>query len=256
VASFSTDRVSRVDAATSAVSVVGQIPDGAGPVAITAAQTDPDDADYTVWSANSGTETLSVIDPEQPDRDAGVRALNFRPGGLAFADGVLWVIDVRAESVIAVQSGELGEPIEVGAGPDGIAAAGGVVWVANGLGESLSRIQAALAGADPPIGLNFAPSALALDVESATLWVVDTAGDAVIRFDTRTRREVTRITVGGRPVSVAYGAGAVWVANSVSGDVTRIDPATNEPAATITLGGEPVGVAVSGTTVWVAVAGP
>jgi YVTN family beta-propeller protein len=257
VASFSTDRVTRVDAVTNAASVVGQIPDGAGPVAITAAQTGTDDVDWTVWSANSGTETLSVIDPAQPERDAGVRALNFRPGGLAFADGVLWVIDVRAESVIALpQSGPLGEPIEVGAGPEGIAAAGGVVWVANGLGESLSRVQAALAGADPPIGLNFAPSALALDVESATLWVVDTAGDAVIRFDTRTRREDERIPVGGRPVSVAYGANAVWVANSVSGTVSRIDPATNLVAATITVGGEPVAVAVSGTTVWVAVAGP
>jgi YVTN family beta-propeller protein len=257
VASFSTDRISRVDVATYAVSVVGQVPDGAGPVAITAAQTDVEDVDYTVWSANSGTETLSVIDPEQPDRDAGVRALNFRPGGLAFADGVLWVIDVRAESVIALpQSGPLGEPIEVGAGPDSIVAGDGVVWVSNGLGESLSRIQVPLAGADTPIGLNFAPSALALDVESATLWVVDTAGDAVIRVDTNTRREVDRIEVNARPVAVAYGAGAVWVANAVSGTVSRIDPATNLVAATITVGGEPVGVAVSGTTVWVAVAGP
>jgi YVTN family beta-propeller protein len=85
---------------------------------------------------------------------------------------------------------------------------------------------------------------------------VDTAGDAVIRFDTRTRREVERIAVGARPVSVAVGADGVWVANAAGGSVSRIDPATNEVATTITIGGEPVGVAVSGTLVWVAVAAP
>lgn len=247
VASFSTDQVWRVDAASShAVSSIGGL--GAGPVAITT-------GDGMVWVANNGTETLSVIDAEQPDRDAGTRALNFRPGGMAFADGVLWVIDVRGESLIALESNALGEPIEVGAGPEAVAAGDGAVWVSNSLGESLSRVQVALSGADAPADLDFAPSALALDVASASLWVVDTAGDAVIRFDTRTRREVERITVGARPVSVAVGADAVWVANSADGSVSRIDPVTNEVASTITIGGEPVGVAVSGTMVWVAVAG-
>ena len=254
VASFSTDGVSRIDAATHAVSAVGGL--GTGPVAITAAVTDPDDAEYTVWVAMSGTETLSVIDPQQPDREAGTRSVLFRPGGLAFADGVVWVIDVRAEAVVGLEhpTGLL-EPIEVGAGPVAVVAGGGVVWVANGLGESLSRIQPALAGADPPIGLDFAPAALALDVETATLWVVDNDGDAVMRFDAQARREVERIPVGARPVSVAVGDGAVWVANSADGTVSRIDPATNQVEATITVGGEPVAVAVSGTTVWVAVAG-
>jgi serine/threonine-protein kinase len=247
VASFSTDRVSRVDAGTHVVSAVGGL--GAGPVAITA-------ADNTVWVANSGTETLSVIDAEQPDRDAGTRALNFRPGGLAFADGVLWVIDVRGESLIALESNSLGEPIEVGAGPEAVVAGDGVVWVSNSLGESLNRVQVALSAADARIELDFAPSALALDVASASLWVVDTAGDAVMRFDTQTRREIERIAVGARPVSVAVSADGVWVANSGDGSVTRIDPATNEVVATIAIGGEPVGVAVSGTMVWVAVAAP
>jgi YVTN family beta-propeller protein len=248
VASFSSDQVWRVDAAGShAVSSIGGL--GAGPAAITT-------GDSTVWVANNGTETLSVIDAEQPDRDAGTRALNFRPGAMAFADGVLWVIDVRGESLIALESDSLGEPIQVGAGPEAVVAGEGVVWVSNGLGESLSRVQVALSGADAPFDLDFAPSALALDVASASLWVVDTAGDAVIRFDTRTRREVERIAVGARPVSVAVGADGVWVANAAGGSVTRIDPATNEVATTITIGGEPVGVAVSGTTVWVAVAAP
>jgi YVTN family beta-propeller protein len=131
-----------------------------------------------------------------------------------------------------------------------------VVWVSNSLGESLNRVQVALSAADARIELDFAPSALALDVASGSLWVVDTAGDAVMRFDTQTRREIERIAVGARPVSVAVSADGVWVANSGDGSVTRIDPATNEVVATIAIGGEPVGVAVSGTMVWVAVAAP
>jgi YVTN family beta-propeller protein len=144
--------------------------------------------------------------------------------------------------------------IPVGAGPVGIVAGGGAVWVSNGLGQSLSRINATTGTTDIPIELDFVPGAVALDVETAALWVVDTDGDRVVRWDTGTRREVTRIDVGRRPVAVAVGAGSVWVANASDGSVSRIDPATNAVTQIILVGGAPAGIAVVDTTVWVAVA--
>jgi YVTN family beta-propeller protein len=135
----------------------------------------------------------------------------------------------------------------------GITAGGGAVWVANGLGQSLSRIQTSLGEADNPIGLDFVPGAVAVDADAGALWIVDTDGDRVVRWDTSSRREVVGIDVGRRPVAVAVGADSVWVANASDGSVTRIDPATNAEIETIVVGGSPVGVAVSGTTVWVAV---
>ncbi|MGH2394760.1 MAG: YncE family protein, partial [Candidatus Limnocylindria bacterium] len=145
------------------------------------------------------------------------------------------------------------DPINVGAEPVAVAAGGGVVWVANSLDQSLSRLAIGLPTADAPIALGFTPGALALDVDAGALWIVDRAGNAVVRYDTRSRDQV-RVLVGSRPAGIAIGAGGVWVANGGDGTVTRIDPATNEVVVTITVGGAPVGIAVSGETVWVAVA--
>jgi YVTN family beta-propeller protein len=135
-----------------------------------------------------------------------------------------------------------------------VAAGGGVVWVANSLDQSLSRLAIGLTSADAPIALGFTPGALALDVDAGALWIVDRAGNAVVRYDTRSRDQVARVPVGSRPVAIGIGGGGVWVANSGDGTVSRIDPATNEVVAIITIGGAPVGVAVSGETVWVAAA--
>jgi YVTN family beta-propeller protein len=256
VVHFSTGSVSRVDAATDQVTSVRV---GSGPQAIVTGNLDPEgDGAYFVWVTNTTDETLSEIDADQPDRAATTLSLQFRPGGLAYGEGSLWIIVSQDDAVSHrdAQSLELvgDRPIDVGAGPVGITAGGGAVWVANGLGQSLSRIQTSLGEADNPIGLDFVPSAVAVDPDAGALWIVDTDGDRVVRWDTGSRREVVRIDVGRRPVAVAVGADSVWVANASDGSVSRIDPATNAVTETFVVGGTPVGVAVSGTTVWVAVA--
>jgi YVTN family beta-propeller protein len=255
VVHFSTGNVSRVDAATDQVTSVRV---GSGPQAIVTGSLGPEgDEAYFVWVTNTTDETLSEIDADQPDRAATTLSLQFRPGGLAYAEGSLWIIDSQVDAVSHrdAQSLELvgDSSIGVGAGPVGITAGGGAVWVANGLGQSLSRIQTSLGEADNPIGLDFVPGAVAVDADAGALWIVDTDGDRVVRWDTSSRREVVGIDVGRRPVAVAVGADSVWVANASDGSVTRIDPATNAEIETIVVGGSPVGVAVSGTTVWVAV---
>ena len=252
VTHFAAGTVSRIDAADHGLSSISV---GNGPRALAAAELEEGPL---VWVGNTTDETLSEIDAEQPDRQPGPSALLFRPGDIAHGDGVLWIIDELRESVVPVDAAtrRVGDPIAVDAGPEFVAAGGGAAWVSNAIGRSLSRIPTGLTGADPPIGLDFTPGALALDVETDALWIVDSDGDAVVRFNTRTRQEEARITVGARPVAVAVGAGAVWVANAGSGTVSRIDPATNTLVATITIGGALQDLAVFGTTVWVAVAAP
>jgi YVTN family beta-propeller protein len=250
VTHFSAGTVSRV-AATEGHEVTS-IPVGAGPGAVVAGA-----AEGLVWVANTTAETLSEIDAENSGRGPTTMALLFRPGALALGDAFLWVIDTQADSVTQIDAGRLrleNDPINVGAEPVAVAAGGGVVWVANSLDQSLSRLAIGLTSADAPIALGFTPGALALDVDTDALWIVDAAGRAVVRYDTRSRDQVARVPVGSRPAAIAIGGGAVWVANSGNGTVSRIDPATNEVVVTITVGGAPVGVAVSGETVWVAVA--
>ncbi|HET9497773.1 MAG TPA: serine/threonine-protein kinase [Candidatus Limnocylindria bacterium] len=255
---FSTGLVSRVDAVTGDLSLIDV---GAGPQGITTGNLAPEaeDPELFVWVTNTTDETLTEIDADQPDRSAPVQTLGFRPGGIAYGDGYLWIIDAQLDALVQRDTATrrpVGEPIEVGAGPVAVAAGDGAAWVSNSLDRSISRIPATFGSADAPIGLSFTPGALAFDHEAGALWIVDTDGDAVLRLDANTRREVERIDVGQTPVAVAVGAGSVWVANEFDGSVSRIDPATNTVIDTIVIGGAPRGIAVSGNTVWVAVAEP
>jgi YVTN family beta-propeller protein len=245
-----------VDAATGEVAAIEV---GGGPVGITTGNLGTDeDPDRFVWVTHSTDKTLWELDADPPYNES-IQTLLFRPGGLAFGEGSLWIIVAQADAVDQIDAARLqgvGDPIEVGAGPVAVGAGGGAAWVSNSLGQSLSRIPATLGAAEPARPLDFTPGPLALDPEGEALWIIDTDGDAVVRYDTTSRSVVAIIEVGRSPVGVAVGAGSVWVANESDGTVSRIDPATNTVIATIAIGGAPQGIAVSDTTVWVAVAEP
>jgi streptogramin lyase len=66
-------------------------------------------------------------------------------------------------------------------------------------------------------------------------------------------RVVGDVPIGGRPVGIAIGEGAVWVANGDDQTVLRIDPETFEVVKTIGgLGSEVTDIAVGYGSVWVA----
>jgi DNA-binding beta-propeller fold protein YncE len=61
------------------------------------------------------------------------------------------------------------------------------------------------------------------------------------------------IQVGGSPIAVAVGEGAVWVANNTRGTITRIDPTTGTvQGGAIRVGSGPKAIAVGGGSVYVA----
>jgi len=111
------------------------------------------------------------IDPAPMQAD-GSFDLGFRPGGIAAADGALWVTDPLRNAVHRIDPatgrGESRDVETVGLEPRAIVAGSGSIWVANTGDGTVSRI-------DPSMG------------------------DAV-----------ATIPVGGRPYQIAAGAGTVW----------------------------------------------
>jgi YVTN family beta-propeller protein len=77
--------------------------------------------------------------------------------------------------------------------------------------------------------------------------------NSVAVVDPATGRIGGDVPIGGRPVAIAIGEGAVWVVNADSNTVVRIDPKTRKVVATIGGLGENVSdVAVGFGSVWVA----
>jgi YVTN family beta-propeller protein len=78
------------------------------------------------------------------------------------------------------------------------------------------------------------------------------APNSVAIVDAKTNRLVADVTVGSRPVAVAFGEGGTWVANADDGTLSHIDPQTRKVVKTIGIGGDVSDVAVGFGSVWVA----
>ena len=107
----------------------------------------------------------------------------------------------------------------------------------------------ALAGA---LLLAGAATGIALALTAGGRSVVTVAPDSVVAVDMGTGAVVADTPIGGRPVGIAIGDGAVWAANADDGTVTRIDPENGRVVKTIGLGTDVNSVAVGFGAVWVA----
>ena len=76
--------------------------------------------------------------------------------------------------------------------------------------------------------------------------------NSVVAIDPKTNRAVGAVSVGTRPIGIAFGEGSVWVANVDDNTVTRIDAATRRVEDTIGVGAPPTGIAFGEGAVWVA----
>ncbi len=91
------------------------------------------------------------------------------------------------------------------------------------------------------------PLRLAFRPGTAELWATLEAGNAVAVVDTRTRRLVAEIPVGGAPTGVAFTSDGrrAFVTNREDDSVSVIDAAARKVADTLRVGDEPHGVLVT-----------
>ena len=127
--------------------------------------------------------------------------------------------------------------IPLGGGPDGIAAGGDAVWATNGLAGTLQRVSPetneivqTVTRAGRPAGGRLR-GRRRLGGEP-----LRPHGDAHRR---RQRPVAWTARVGGSPIGIAVGAGAVWATNETDASVSRIDPRTGRVLQRIGVGNSP-----------------
>jgi len=184
----------------------------------------------TSWTLPNAGETTAF------DFDVGA-------GWLAEAPNAIWAGSSRALSRIDPLTDRL-EPRESATwGP--MAYGFGSLWV---LGRELERVSAATGRIVGTVDL-VGGSDIATGFGS--VWIADDEMQAVVRVDERQEAIVRTYDVGGSPLGVAVGAGAVWAASD-DGTVIRIDPESDD-VTTARVGGAPRVVDVGAGKVWVSV---
>jgi YVTN family beta-propeller protein len=124
----------------------------------------------------------------------------------------------------------------------------GALWIAgNDVDRSIWRVDLATRRVTP-VRLGFAPRAIAYG--SGGVWLVDQADNSVYRVDPETNKVGKKIPVGQQPSAITTGGGYVWVANALDGTVSRVDP-LDRSVRSAKIGGRPIAIAVGLGAVWV-----
>jgi YVTN family beta-propeller protein len=210
--------------------------------------------------------SVGVIDPSTNRVTDAVVGVGPTPGGLAVANGAVWVANRGDQTVarVSVRTHELERTIPVHGTPTGIAATDRAVWVTHGFQGTLERIDTRYDQVAQRIGDLSARAAQTSTIAGTvtvsrmamrTVWAAY-SDSTVVRVDTSGGR--SRISARGyagyTPAGIAVGMGAVWVANYNANTVSRLDPSSLDSAGPhpINVGKGPIGLAVGGGAVWVA----
>lgn len=182
------------------------------------------------------------------------------PGGLALADGTLWVASARAGTITPVDAdGRPGVALRVGDTPARIAAGANALWVtdaANGevVPVALGRRDEAGEGraAPPRVLAPLRGGADASDVALAggAVWVASSADGRVHALGPGGERKALR--TGAGPVALAADERSVAVADPRAGTLTVIGAQSRAIRSRFEVGGTPVDVALAGDTAWIA----
>jgi YVTN family beta-propeller protein len=220
----------------------------------------------TVYVANSGAGTVSVID-EKTNAVTATIGVGSDPEGVAVnpAAGIVYVTNADDDtvSVIDAATNAVTATIGVGSFPDGVAVdpTAGTVYVTNGQSDTVSVIDAATNAVTATINIPATdgyPDAVAADPTAGTVYVLDSSSNPgrVAVIDVATNAITAFITVGydAEGVAVDPGAGTVYVPNADSGIASVIDVATSTVTGTISAD-RPSAVAVDPAAGTVYVAG-
>jgi len=218
----------------------------------------------SVWVSNTGTGTVSRIDPAT---NTVVKTIAVGQGvfGLRTGNGAVWLTNSAEGTVSRIDptTNLVSATIPVGMFPIGLAVTAGAVWVANhwaGPGEatgSISRIDPTTNTVVDTIPLGVLPFAGPKFVAAGagSIWVGVPNLEAVVRISTATDAIQATIADKGSCSGIAATDSAVWVAGGngpgCAPGITRIDPASNTVVGDkINAGGNVADVAVAPDSVW------
>jgi YVTN family beta-propeller protein len=214
----------------------------------------------SLWVANRDDQTISQVDPRTQTFVKTI-TLGYPPNAIATAGGRVWVAGSSpASPFVAVdaidpQFDDIDSrsrlPSVVAGSGGSLAAQGSSLWAVAESGE-LARIDARTGRVERRVDPNSGPTAIALGADG-TVWMTDFDADNVVEIDPA--GEITTISVGHGPTSIAVGDGGVWVTDTGDDAVVRIDPATRAVTSTIDVGQAPQGIALGDESVWVANSG-
>lgn len=214
----------------------------------------------SVWVANEGADSLSVLDARTGEVVATLSGIAAPHNVQATADGSAVLATSGAGAVVRVDGGDLtvtghartgGHPAHV------VDDSNGNVYVTSGVERVIHRYDAALA----PLGeveLVGAPHGLRLDGDGAVAVVANTGGGTIDVVDLGTGTVTQRVRVGSAPVQVAVtdDGTRAFVSVGSTNEVLAVDLSTGEivaragtpdSPAQILLAGEHLVVANQGT---------
>ncbi|MEV7393229.1 beta-N-acetylglucosaminidase domain-containing protein [Streptomyces sp. NPDC091215] len=217
----------------------------------------------TAYSADQGSDTVSVIDVAKGTVDATV-AVGKVPAGLALTpDGkTLWVADYADGAVQSIDTGTLrtGVPIPVGSGPENMTVTpdGRTLYVANIHDNTVTPVDLTTQKAGTAIPVGPSPFNVVAAPDGRTVYVSDSGGSTVTPIDTATNDTEPTILVSGQAYGLALSPDGrtLWVSPSNGDYVTPVDTVTGVPGPRITVGASAFDVALdwNGTTAYVTTA--
>lgn len=210
-------------------------------------ETEPTEVTGTVWVADEGDNSLTVIDAASSKVVATVTGISAPHNVQASPDGAtVWAVSGTAQAVVALDASThelLGsaptgaEPAHVVVSPDGQR-----VYVTNSGDNTLS-----VYGADGvrPLGkveLGAGPHGMRPTADGAMLVIADTVGDVIDLVDTHSRERKATIPVGRTPVQVAVDAEGRYAYVSLAGEraIAQIDLTTRTVVRTVHVRSAPI----------------
>jgi YVTN family beta-propeller protein len=210
----------------------------------------------SIWVGNVEDKTLTRVDPDTGQILRTI-PLPATPTGIAVGSAAVWVAHGRSGQLSRIdpQFNQVTKTIDLAGRalyfPNGsVAVSSDWVWVIFGKStlvrvtpDTFRKAGSTLAGVGPA----------AIVADSGSVWVSNSGGSNVQRFDPTTFEEgpLKEYTVGRTPTGMAAGEGAIWVAITGDDRVMRIDPDAGS-ILPIRVGDGPEAVAVGAGAVWVA----
>ncbi len=188
-----------------------------------------------VWTTNKGRV-------EQWSRQARIAevAMPHPCGGMAVANGSLWVADCDARRVTRIDLGMqqttafINTGIANPAGETNVVAGAGSIWVPSDDAGVIARIDPATNKVVASIKVD--PGTWYMAFGFGALWAVSSKTQSIQRIDPSTNAVTKKTALGKQPGFLAAGEGGVWVQEQGDGTVARIDPRSGAVTGRVKVG--------------------